>query len=126
MKIVYLTSWYLLARAVVQQTLNCLNVSSLAMASHLQFTFQTAASSNLPAWPNHSLNRTFAACRHLPRHFILGQMPAHHNGPVNSNVRPRKQKPVVSKDYKIQMKSKGKVSPASEAKCQRTAKPKFN
>ena len=29
-----------------------------------------------------------AACRHLPRHFILGQMPPHHNVPVSSNVRP--------------------------------------
>ena len=27
------------------------------------------------------------ACRHLPRHFIMGQMPSHHNAPVNSNVR---------------------------------------
>ena len=46
--------------------------------------------------------------------------------PVIGNVRPRKQKPVVSKVYKIQVKSKGKVSPASEAKCHRTAKPKPN
>ena len=30
-----------------------------------------------------------AACRHLPRHFILGQMPPHHNVPVSSNVRRR-------------------------------------
>jgi uncharacterized protein len=29
-----------------------------------------------------------AACRHLARHFILGQIPSHHNGPVSSNVRP--------------------------------------
>ena len=27
------------------------------------------------------------ACRHLPRHFILGQMPSHHNVPVSSNYK---------------------------------------
>ena len=27
-----------------------------------------------------------AACRHLARHFILGQIPPHRNGPVSSNV----------------------------------------
>jgi hypothetical protein len=34
------------------------------------------------------------ACRQLPHHFILGQMPSRHNAPVNSNVRPIEHAPL--------------------------------
>ena len=37
-----------------------------------------------------------AACRHLPRHFILGQMSPRHNVPVSSNVRPHRHRRLTS------------------------------
>ena len=40
-----------------------------------------------PCWLTNRSTGPIAACRHLPRHFILGQMPSHHNVPVSSNVR---------------------------------------
>ena len=44
---------------------------------------QSPAAARFGIRPNHRSTGPIAACRHLPRHFILGQMPSHHNGPVN-------------------------------------------